>query len=137
MDDVFVGVVFFVLPFIMCIILYRINKSILAEEKLCISRVNGVITDFRIVEDVSVVDDYNTVSVYVYYPVVTYSVDGTEYQGVSKVSRGNMGLMDNVVVYYNPANPSSFYIKGYSSVSKEGYFVPLIFVIVGILVISM
>lgn len=91
----------------------------------CTAQTSGVVSDIERTEKIEKDDNGKEETTYVYYPVYTYTVDGSE---ISKRASTGSGLKrfkigQAVTVFYNPANPDQYYVKEDKLSARGGFLI--------------
>ena len=113
------------------IVFFLAGLAIRAKEKkkkaICTSKVIGTVVDIKEVHNTSL-DGPDSVG---YVPVVSYQVNGLDYQKSSDVYNIHCKFAkgESVRVYYDPSNPGSMFIEG----DDTGKTIYTVFIAVGVL----
>lgn len=81
------------------------------KEELCTASVKGTVSDYEIIEPTRR-DKKRGFGNSKYYPIFTYTINGTIYRYKSETSSGYMRFKrgEKVTVYYDPKNINMFYV---------------------------
>ncbi len=103
----FIPGIFLFVGFLFCCVAAGMNMSLKKKHKTCTAQTVGTVKDLRRVHQ----RDTDNVDFYTWNAVFSYYANGTQYEKLSSfgTSRKKFKVGQSVIIFYDPANPKSFY----------------------------